>query len=411
MAKREELIVGLDIGTTKICAIVGEVDRGRASTSSASARTPSQGPAQGRGRSTSRRPSRRSSTPIEEAELMAGCEITSVYAGIAGGHIRGFNSHGIVAVKDKEVDAADVDARDRRGQGDRHPARPRGHPRAAAGVHRRRPGRHPRAARHERRAPRGQGAHRHRRGHQRAEHHQVRQPLRPATSPTSCSSRSPRAEAVLDGRREGARRRAHRHRRRHHRHRHLLATARSCTPACSPLGGNHLTNDIAVGPAHARRTRPSASSRSTAARLTALVSTRTRPSRCRGSAGASRACCRARCCAEIIEPRVEEIFTLVQQRDRARPATRTCSRRASSSPAARRILDGMPELAEQVLGLPVRRGAPRGVGGLVDVVKSPMYATGVGLVLYGAKNCDLQPAIRSRRRPGPAAQRGSARSF
>jgi cell division protein FtsA len=49
------------------------------------------------------------------------------------------------------------------------------------------------------------------------------------------------------------------------------------------------------------------------------------------------------------------------------------------------FLDGMPEMAEQVLGLPVRRGAPQGVGGLIDVVKSPCYATGVGLVKYGAE--------------------------
>jgi len=52
------------------------------------------------------------------------------------------------------------------------------------------------------------------------------------------------------------------------------------------------------------------------------------------------------------------------------------------------LLAGMPELAEEVLGLPVRRGMPRGIGGLVDVVKSPMYATGVGLVVYGAKHQD-----------------------
>ncbi len=48
------------------------------------------------------------------------------------------------------------------------------------------------------------------------------------------------------------------------------------------------------------------------------------------------------------------------------------------------ILDGLPELAEEVLGLPVRRGAPTGIGGLIDVVKSPSYATGVGLVKHGA---------------------------
>jgi len=50
----------------------------------------------------------------------------------------------------------------------------------------------------------------------------------------------------------------------------------------------------------------------------------------------------------------------------------------------------MPELAEEVLGLPTRRGLPRDIGGLVDVVKSPQYATGVGLVLYGAKHQDLR---------------------
>jgi cell division protein FtsA len=48
----------------------------------------------------------------------------------------------------------------------------------------------------------------------------------------------------------------------------------------------------------------------------------------------------------------------------------------------------MPELAEEIMGVPVRRGVPRGIGGLVDVVKSPVYATGVGLVVYGAKNLD-----------------------
>ncbi len=49
------------------------------------------------------------------------------------------------------------------------------------------------------------------------------------------------------------------------------------------------------------------------------------------------------------------------------------------------ILHGMPELAEEVLGLPVRRGLPRGIGGLVDVVKSPQHATAVGLLLYAAR--------------------------
>jgi cell division protein FtsA len=50
------------------------------------------------------------------------------------------------------------------------------------------------------------------------------------------------------------------------------------------------------------------------------------------------------------------------------------------------ILEGAPELAEQIFDLPVRRGLPTGVGGLTDVVASPIFATGVGLVLYGAEH-------------------------
>ncbi len=48
-------------------------------------------------------------------------------------------------------------------------------------------------------------------------------------------------------------------------------------------------------------------------------------------------------------------------------------------------MDGMPELGEQIFNLPVRRGDPIGIGGLVDVVNSPIYATGVGLILHGNK--------------------------
>jgi cell division protein FtsA len=50
------------------------------------------------------------------------------------------------------------------------------------------------------------------------------------------------------------------------------------------------------------------------------------------------------------------------------------------------ILEGVPELTEQIFNLPVRRGIPTGIGGLVDLVSSPIYATGVGLVLYGSRN-------------------------
>jgi cell division protein FtsA len=89
--------------------------------------------------------------------------------------------------------------------------------------------------------------------------------------------------------------------------------------------------------------------------------------------------------SEIIEPRAEEMFSLVAQELRKmgyedRVAAGVVITGGTS------ILDGMPELAERVMNLPVRRGAPLDVGGVVDVVNSPMYATGVGLILYGAKH-------------------------
>ena len=108
MAKKSgELIVGLDIGTTKICCIVGEqTDEGIDIIGIGS--HPSKGLRKGvvvnidaTVASIKR--------AIEEAEHMAGCEITTVYTGIAGGHVKAFPSHGVVAIKDKEVKQTDVD--------------------------------------------------------------------------------------------------------------------------------------------------------------------------------------------------------------------------------------------------------------------------------------------------------------
>jgi cell division protein FtsA len=89
--------------------------------------------------------------------------------------------------------------------------------------------------------------------------------------------------------------------------------------------------------------------------------------------------------AEIIEPRAEEILTLVHHEV---GKTEYSSLIASGIilTGGSVLLEGMPELAEQIFNLPVRRGTPIGIGGLVDLVNSPMYATGVGLVLYGSRN-------------------------
>jgi cell division protein FtsA len=89
--------------------------------------------------------------------------------------------------------------------------------------------------------------------------------------------------------------------------------------------------------------------------------------------------------AEILEPRVEEIFTLVNRElIKSGFENRISSGLVLTGGSA--ILPGMPELGEQIFNLPVRRGLPQGIGGLADVVNSPIYATGVGLVKYGSRN-------------------------
>ena len=88
--------------------------------------------------------------------------------------------------------------------------------------------------------------------------------------------------------------------------------------------------------------------------------------------------------AEIIEPRVEEIFTLVQKEIASSGFQRLIASGVVLT-GGTALLEGVVELAEQIFDLPVRRGYPQGVGGLVDIVRNPIFATAVGLVLYGQK--------------------------
>ncbi|MCK8600405.1 cell division protein FtsA [Desulfoferrobacter suflitae] len=107
MGRKEELIVGLDLGTTKICAVVGEV-------------TPEGIDIVGVGTYPSvgmrggvvvniEQTVNSIRKAVEEAELMAGCEISSVYAGVAGTHVQSLNSHGVIAIKSREVTQADIE--------------------------------------------------------------------------------------------------------------------------------------------------------------------------------------------------------------------------------------------------------------------------------------------------------------
>ncbi|MEE8546827.1 MAG: cell division FtsA domain-containing protein, partial [bacterium] len=89
--------------------------------------------------------------------------------------------------------------------------------------------------------------------------------------------------------------------------------------------------------------------------------------------------------AEIIEPRAEEIFSLINQEIlRSGQEDRVASGVVLTGGTV--IMNGMPELAEQVFDLPVRRGYPQDIGGLVDIVNSPMFATAVGLVKFASEH-------------------------
>ncbi len=92
---------------------------------------------------------------------------------------------------------------------------------------------------------------------------------------------------------------------------------------------------------------------------------------------------------EILEPRVEEIFTLAEQEIR-RSGFGDLIVSGVVLTGGTCILPGMADLAEQIFNVPVRIGSPREIGGLTDVVNSPAFATGVGLVKYGCKNLQVK---------------------
>jgi cell division protein FtsA len=149
------------------------------------------------------------------------------------------------------------------------------------------------------------------------------------------------------------------------------------------LGGNHLTNDIAVGlrtpMAEAERIK-----QKYGCCLAAMVG-KDETIEVPSVGGRPPRVLSRQVLAEILEPRVEEIFTLVN-REIVKSGFEDLISSGVVITGGSTILEGMPELAEQVFNLPVRRGLPQNIGGLVDVVNSPLYSTGVGLVVHGSKN-------------------------
>ena len=376
MARKDNLIVGLDIGTTKICAIVGEVT-GEGIDIVGIGTHPSRGLRKGvvvNIESTVISIKK----AIEEAELMAGCGISSVFAGIAGGHIKGLNSHGVIAVKDGEVKDSDVkrviDA-----------ARAVAIPMDREVLHIL-PQEFIIDDQDGIKQPIGMSGVR-----LEAKVHIVTGAATSAQNIVKCANQGgldvndivleqlASAEATLSpdekelgvaivdiggGTSDIA----------------IFVEGSIRHTAVLSLGGDHLTNDIAIGlrtpTGEAEKIKKKYSSA-----MSSLVSkdeTINVPS----MGGRKPRTLSRQLLADIIEPRVEEIFTLVRN-EIIRSGYEDLLASGIVITGGSSLMEGMPELGEQIFSLPVRRGIPQGIGGLVDVVNSPIYATGVVLVLHG----------------------------
>jgi cell division protein FtsA len=148
------------------------------------------------------------------------------------------------------------------------------------------------------------------------------------------------------------------------------------------LGGNHLTNDIAVG-LRTPMAEAEVIKQKYGCAMTSMVG-KDETIEVPSVGGREPRVLSRHLLAEILEPRVEEIFTLAQ-REIIKSGFEDLLASGIVLTGGSCILPGMPEMAEQIFNLPVRRGLPQGIGGLTDVVNSPIYATGVGLVKYGAR--------------------------
>jgi cell division protein FtsA len=378
MAKKHGIVVGLDIGTTKICALIGEMtDQGVEIIGVGS--HPSQGLRKGVviNIEATVNSVRRA---VGEAGLMAGCEVHTVFTSISGGHVKAFNSHGIVAVKNKEVTQRDlervIDAAkavaipmdrevlhvlpqdyivdDQDGIKD---------PLGMSGVR------------------------------LEAKVHIVTGAVASAQNIIKCCNRTglnvaevvlaplAAAEAVLtDEQRElGV----------------VLVDMGGGTTdiaiyhdgtvkhtAVLSIGGNHVTNDIAAGlraPFNDAERLKQRYGYATAAMVTGDERVDV-PS----VAGKSAGTVSRQILCEIIEPRLDEIFELVQK-EITKSGLEGSLASGMVVTGGSMLLPGAVEMAERCLGLPVRLGVPTHVGGLVDIIDNPVYAAGVGLVLHGMR--------------------------
>ncbi|HOD29210.1 MAG TPA: cell division protein FtsA [Syntrophales bacterium] len=387
MGKKGNVIVGLDIGTTKTCVIVGELTDGGIDIIGIGS-CPSEGLRKGVVVNIdSTVESIRKA--VEEAEKMSGCEISTVFAGVAGSHIKSQNSLGIVAVKGREVGEEDVD---RAVEASRAIAIPVDReilhtlPQSFIvddqdGI----------------RDPVGMSGVR-----LEAKVHIVTGATTSIQNIAKSISRVgleihglvleqlASAEAVLspDEKDLGVA---------------LIDIGGGTTDivvyaegsvkhtAILPVGGNYVTSDIATG----LRTPVTEAEKIKihyGCAYTPLIP-KDEAIEVPSVGGREPREVSRQILGRIIEPRMEEILNMAMKE-----ITKSgCDEMLTAGvvlTGGTALLHGMPELGEQIFNLPVRRGLPTGVGGLKDVVASPMYATGVGLLLYGSQNLDREVLVR-----------------
>ena len=378
MARRDQYLVGLDVGTSKIAVIVGEaMDEGGLDVIGI-------GIAEAKG-------IRRGvvvnleaavdsiKKAIEEAELTAGVEIDAVYLGLSGAHVKAFNSRGVVAVAGKNREITREDVR-RAINAAKAVALPSGreilHVLPQDFVVDEQDGIG---------APIGMiGA------RLEVNVHVVTGSTSSTQNIVACVNRArvtvvdtvleqlAGAEAVLTsdekelgvafvdiggGTTDFA----------------IFERGSLWHTGSTPLGGGHFTNDIAVA---LRTPIPEAekTKRRSGCALAALVDGEQTVEVASVGGREPRTISR-RILSEVLQPRAEEIFH--QLWDEIRRAGYEQSLHSGIVlTGGGSILDGMPEIADQIFDLPIRRGCPVGVGGLTDHVNSPAFATGVGLVLY-----------------------------
>ncbi|TBW56250.1 cell division protein FtsA [Marinobacter halodurans] len=391
----ENMIVGLDIGTSKVVAIVGKRKLDGTIEIVGIGSHPSRGLKRGVvvNIETTVHAIQRA---VEEAELMAGCRIHSVYAGIAGSHIRSLNSHGIVAIRDREVTQADIDRVIDAAQAVAIPADQK--------VLHILPQEFVIDNQEGIKEPLGMSGVR-----LEAKVHLVTCAVNASQNIEKCVRRcgldvddiileqlaSSYAVLTEDEKELGV---------------CVVDVGGGTTDiavftggairhtAVIPIAGDQVTNDIAM----ALRT-PTQNAEEIkikyACALTQLAGADETIKVPSVGERAPRDLSR-QALAEVVEPRYEELFTLVQAELRRSgfedliPAGVVITGGSST-------MEGVVELAEEIFHMPVRLASPQAVSGMTDVVNNPIYATGVGLLIYGFRQMDLGkgPVLRQEDAP------------